>query len=137
MSLIRHGVGRLRCGNRYQARAGTVQMLDTCPKHVERAQEVNINHRLKRIGRHARSRSQKIPGLPGQHHINLAIERDAFLRRFGNFVIIAHIHRGAIGLCPKRPQFFHRGTDLVLRARNHKQIGPGHGKAAGDLLIDP
>ena len=105
-------------------------------RHIERAEQVDINHRLERIGRHAERGSGKISSRAGNQHVKIAELLVSGGQRRRDRSGIAHIGRAAHRLSAELGKLLNRALDLVGGATCHRQIGAMRRKGARNAEVD-
>ena len=65
--------------------------MERCAQHIERAQQIDIDHRLERVGRDAQRRGDEIAGRPSQDDVDLTISIAGRRKGLIHGVEITHI----------------------------------------------
>ena len=108
-------------------------MLVTRVQHVERTEQIDVDHCLKRIRTHPQRRRQKVACRARQHNVDLAECVAAPRKGLGDFGVVAHVagHANCIvpdGGCGRR--------NFLFAAADDHHLGPCSGIALRNTQVD-
>ncbi len=110
--------------------------MERCAQYIERAQEIDVDHGLERVDRHAKRRGEEIAGCPGQDDVDLAI---SIARRCKGLIHggeITHIGGETRRVVAGRAQPLRRRLDFFGRTADQRHFGTCFREAAGHAQID-
>ena len=136
MRLIRNRHERVRGRDADHRRARLAQVLVRRAARVEGAQQIDVDHRLESVGRHAQHRRGKIARRAAHQDVDRAERLARPAQRVIAFFVIAHVARDSHRFSARRPYTFGRPVEFVLLAPHQTHLGALRRKAFGDAQID-
>ena len=128
---------RLAGGDRDQRGARLHQVIVARAEDVERAEQIDVDHRLEGVGRELHRRREEVAGRARDQHV----DRAELARRLGisglETGIIAHVAGDADRFGAGFADAGGGSLDLVSAAAEHRYLGAFRGETVGDGEVDP